>query len=197
MKETTKAMTRRFTEGQFQSNDATYKWLDIFKGKGIDVGAGDDPIITESCQPFDWEQGDANFLDSYFDNSVFDYLHASQTLEHMVNPVDALKSWLKVIKSKGFAVITVPCWELYEGMIWPPRFNHDHKTTFSLWQPDSPAPNHVFLPSWFHKNDFDGDLLLCRLVDTNFDYKVGTSVDQTFVFEDLVECSIELVIQKK
>jgi hypothetical protein len=35
------------------------------------------------------------------------------------------------------------------------------------------------------------------LVDTNYDYKVGTRVDQTYRFEDRVEAFIEFVIQKK
>lgn len=188
MKETSKAMRRRWA-------DETFPWKLIFTGKGIDVGSGDDPIRDLDCVPFDQKDGDANRLSSYFPPNHFNWLHSSQSLEHMVDPNLAIRDWLKVVKPGGYLICTVPSWELYEGMIWPSRWNGDHKSTWSLWQKGSPAKIHVFVP------EFLGSLLpsttmLIRLVDANYDYKVGTRIDQTYKFENGVEAFIEFVIQK-
>lgn len=190
MKESKKAMNRRL--GSVHKDF----WNSVFKGKGIDVGAGDDPISIAEVVPFDVQDGDANNLHHYFPAEHFDFLHASQCLEHMHDPKLALDSWMKVVKKGGFAVITVPSWELYEGMIWKSRFNPDHKSTWSLWQKGSPAPHHAFLPEWLHKNFPDLHVMMCHLIDTNYSYSIGTSIDQTYTFENSVEAFIEFVLLK-
>jgi SAM-dependent methyltransferase len=189
MKESSKAMERRF------NSEKRELFSKIFKGSGIDIGAGDDLIKVEGkVIGFDKEDGDANHLDKYFEAESFDFIHASQCLEHMIDPVAALDSWLKVLKPGGYAVISIPSWELYEGMIWPSRFNPDHKSTWSLWQKDSPAPIHVFLPDWLA--NFSCETIDCELIDTNYNYKIGTRVDQTYRFETRVEAFIEFVLRK-
>jgi SAM-dependent methyltransferase len=191
MRESSKAMLRRFEdpkESEF--------WKTVFSGSGIDVGAGDDLIAVEGARGFDVQDGDANRLADYFEET-FDYVHASQCLEHMHDPKAAMEQWLKVLKPNGYLVVTVPSWELYEGMIWPSRYNPDHKITFSMWQKDSPAPHHVKVPEWLEQNFPQHTVCLCRLVDTNYNYKIGTKMDQTYRFEDRVEAFIEFVIQKQ
>ena len=192
MRESSKAMLRRF----FHPKESEF-WRKVFSGSGIDVGSGDDIISVEGVRGFDLGDGDANSLHLYFESNSFDYVHASQCLEHMHNPKVALENWLQVLKPGGYLVVTVPSWELYEGMVWPSRYNPDHKTTFSMWQKGSPAPNHVKCPEWLADNFPEHTICLCRLVDTNYDYKVGTRVDQTYKHEDAVEAFIEFVIQKK
>lgn len=189
MKESSKAMERRF------KSEMSPLFKKIFQGNGIDIGAGDDLIKVDDVVGFDVEDGDANHLDKYFPEESFDFIHASQCLEHMRDPKAALQSWLKVLRKNGYAVISVPSWELYEGMIWPSRFNPDHKSTWSLWQAGSPAPIHVCLPEWL--SNFDCDLIYCDLIDTNYNYKIGTSVDQTYPYENRVEAFIEFVLQKR
>lgn len=192
MHETTKAMRRRWIE------DASggYKWRRLFQGQGIDVGAGDDPVALEGCRPFDMRDGDANCLSSYFKAGAFDWLHASQCLEHMCQPKEALADWGKVVRRGGHLIVTVPSWELYEGMVWPSRWNPDHKSTWSLWQTGSPAPCHVHVPSFLQAFAGAMDTRLCRLVDTHYNYSVGPSVDQTLNPMDEVECWIEFVLQR-
>jgi SAM-dependent methyltransferase len=189
MKESSKAMERRF------NSEKSVLFSKIFQGSGIDIGAGDDLIKVDGVVGFDMEDGDANHLDKYFPKESFDYIHASQCLEHMHDPKAALKSWLNVLKKDGYAVISIPSWELYEGMIWPSRFNPDHKSTWSLWQSGSPAPTHVCLPEWLAK--FNCHLVYCDLIDTNYNYKIGTRVDQTYPYENRVEAFIEFVLQKR
>ena len=189
MKESSKAMERRF------NSEKRELFSKIFKGEGIDIGAGDDLINVTDVRGFDMEDGDANHLDQYFPEESFDFIHASQCLEHMRDPKAALESWLKVLKKGGYAVISIPSWELYEGMIWPSRFNPDHKSTWSMWQKGSPALNHVKLPEWLA--NFNCEIVYCELIDTNYNYKIGTRVDQTYPYENRVEAFIEFVLQKR
>jgi hypothetical protein len=81
-------------------------------------------------------------------------------------------------------------------MVWPSRYNPDHKSTFSMWQKGSPAPNHVLFPDWLKDNFSEHKVEICRLVDTNYNYKLGTSVDQTFNRENAVEAFIEFILKK-
>lgn len=188
MKESSKAMLRRMKSPE---------WKKAFAGRGIDVGCGDDIIDVPDVVGFDMQDGDANTLDEYFDADSFDFLHASQCLEHMRDPRTALKSWIRVVKPGGYLIITIPSWELYEGMIWPSRFNPDHKSTFSLWQKGSPAPHHCHLPSWLFENFPECHVLRCELIDDNYDYSIGTRVDQTYDFAKKVEAFIEILLVKK
>lgn len=194
--ETTKATKRRLA-------DKSFDWRTVFRGRCIDVGAGDDalkpadwPLLTEVI-PFDQEHGNAERLDEYFPPESFDTLAASQVLEHMSNPYDALERWLKVIKPEGYLVITVPSWELYERMRWPSVTNGDHKSSWSMWQKGSIAPVHVYVPELVETIKQRGHFVpKAELVDTNFDYSKPYEIDQTWICEHGVECWIELVIHK-
>jgi hypothetical protein len=191
MKETSKATERRKEEGGI--------WNSVFVGRGIDVGSGDDPLVWDGTEitTFDIEDGDANVIADYFEPESFDFLHASQSLEDMNNPWDALIDWSKVVKRKGYMIITVPDFVLYEKLTFPSKNNPAHRSTWSNLVKDSWAPNHVYIPNlitFVEKNI--GKIVLARLVDTNYNYKLGNEVDQTINYEDKVECFQELVIQK-
>jgi ubiquinone/menaquinone biosynthesis C-methylase UbiE len=190
MKETSKAMRRRFIEDR----TGVIPWWKWFRGNGIDIGCGPDKVPFDDCIGFDKEHGDANEL-TFADNS-FSYVHSSQSLEHMRDPATALRNWIGVTKPKGRIIVTVPDFVLYEGLVWPSRYNPDHKSTWSMWLPDSPAPIHCYLPQWLEQFD-NTKLLLCRVVDTNYDYKILTKKDQTLPEDKGVEAFIEFVLQKK
>jgi phosphatidylethanolamine/phosphatidyl-N-methylethanolamine N-methyltransferase len=51
---------------------------------------------------------------TYADNS-FDRLIATHVLEHILNPVDALEEWNRVVKPGGIISISLPC---DPGMMW-------------------------------------------------------------------------------
>ncbi len=192
--ETTKALRRRFLEDQTTGHKF---WDKIFRGSGLDVGSGDDPIRLEGCQSFDKKDGDANNLSTYFKPNSFNYIHASQLLEHLVDPEKALLDWRGLLKRNGYIVATVPDWCLYEGMIWPSRYNGDHKSTWSLYYKSSPAPIHIYVPEFIMGlHDLYACLRVC-LIDTNYNYKIGTRKDQTQNKELGVEAWIEFVLRKK
>lgn len=193
MRESSKAMRRRFIE------DATgvFPWMKIFKGEGIDVGCGDDPLPFKFCKPFDKLEGDASDLTKYFKPDTFKWLHSSQCLEHLDDPVAALRTWITVVKPGGWLVISVPDWYLYEGQQWPSRYNPDHRSTWSLYAKDSPAPTHVFVPDFLKSFEDVADVKRCQLVDTRYNYKIGAIRDQTLPEDAGVEAFIEFVLEKK
>lgn len=198
MREASKAMLRRFNKDHILKT--TYE--KVFSGKGIDIGCGDDPCNREvkvpvELVPFDLDHGDANKLDEYFAPESFDFIHSSHSLEHMVkHPWETIETWAKVLKPGGWICITVPDFMMYEKGLWPSRFNGDHK-----WA--------------FHTNAIEYlnivvDMSTCRqaLQNIGFDH---TSIyinritdgwdpadprDQTYIFENKVECAWEIVAQK-
>ncbi len=121
--------------------------MTLFRGKGIDVGCGPDKLPFATCEGFDRDQGDANDLTKYFPEGTFSYLHASQVLEHMINPRTALASWISVVKPRGHLIISVPDYILYEAGQWPSPRNGDHKSTWSTALRGSKAgAKHIYVP---------------------------------------------------
>lgn len=172
-----------------------FPWKSLFVGRGIDIGCGPDPLPFSDCVQFDEPQGDANRLHCFYDHGTFDYIHSSQSLEHMHNPA-VLWDWMLLLKRGGHAIVTVPSWELYEGMRWPSVYNPDHKSTWSMALRGSPAPHHVYVPKFVNSKPEFAKPLLARQLDTNYDYKKGVTIDQTQNETDGVEPWIEFVLQR-
>jgi SAM-dependent methyltransferase len=198
VKETSKAMRRR------QKSVDPVDWKSVFVGRGLDVGPGDDPLLPGwfpgigEVVFFDKQHGDANRLSAYFPPESFDFIHSSQSLEHMFDPTACVKDWLTLLKKGGWLICTVPSWELYEGMIWPSRFNWDHKSTWSLSLNGSPAPIHIHVPKWLAKLR-DTDRVIqeyhYQLCDGGYNYRVGPGLDQT-IPPNGAEAFIEFVMRR-
>lgn len=195
MKESSKSMSRRRVE----EANGFFPWSKIFKGNILDVGAGDDPIPVPNVTPFDRKDGNAETIDRYFMDESFDCIHGSQVLEHLSNPVDALGRFAKLCKKGGHIVITVPEMSLYRDIVWPSKFNPDHKVTFSFGLKRSGAPTHIYVPDFLPvmKERFGLETLLARVVDTNYDYSKPFNVDQTFDEKACVEAWCEFCWKKK
>jgi SAM-dependent methyltransferase len=112
--------------------------LRYLAGDGIDIGAGAD-LIVPNAVGFDLEQGDANRIDEYI-HRQFDFVFSSHCLEHMYDPVDAIKRWWSLVKPGGYMILLVPDEDLYEQGYWPSLFNSDHKNTFTLKSEKSWSP---------------------------------------------------------
>lgn len=111
------------------------------QGRILDIGAGLDPI-TNNAVVFDKAQGDAQNVDQYFSKESFDSVFSSHCLEHMVDPLSAIKSWFTLVKAGGHLIVLVPDEDLYEQGNFPSIFNTDHKATFTIsksksWSPKS------------------------------------------------------------
>ena len=102
----------------------------VFKGKGIDIGCGNDPIL-DNVEHFDIEDGDANQIEKYV-KKRFDFVFSSHCLEHMKNPYHTIQQWWSLVKDNGYLYLIVPDEDLYEHGHFPSKYNTDHKWTFSL-----------------------------------------------------------------
>ena len=128
MKECSKSLSRRLHDSNFLNK--------YFSGDGIDIGGKPDPLILykeffpklKSIRTWDLEDGDAQFMESLADNSV-DFIHSSHCLEHLYDPYEGLKNWLRVVRPGGYLVITLPDEDLYEQGKFLSTFNGDHKNT--------------------------------------------------------------------
>jgi len=101
------------------------------QGRILDIGAGKDPI-TKNAEVLDKAQGDAQNADQYFSEDSFDLVFSSHCLEHMVDPLSAVKSWFSLVKPGGYLIVIVPDEDLYEQGNFPSIFNTDHKATFTI-----------------------------------------------------------------
>ena len=110
----------------------------ITSGKGIDIGAGTDPI-RENVRRFDVEDGDANEILRHVDGQ-FDFVFSAHCLEHMEDPASALQGWFQLVKPGGYLILVVPDEDLYEQGYWPSVFNPDHKWTFTIRRDRNRSP---------------------------------------------------------
>jgi SAM-dependent methyltransferase len=133
--ETAKARARRQREGWFER----YAPADR---PGLDVGCAYDPLHPESPH---WLQLDLGFTDFDLGHDarrrrgdatdlaggyphLFHTVYASHCLEHLHNPLWALRSWWSAVEPGGHLVVCVPHYRLYEKRTEPPSaWNPDHK----------------------------------------------------------------------
>lgn len=141
MKELSKSIPRRLQDSNFLRK--------YFVGNGVDIGGKPDPLslyseffpLMKDVKVWDLEDGDAQFMESVADNSL-DFVNSSHCLEHLRDPAEGLRNWLRILKPGGYIVALVPDEDLYEQGIFPSSYNLDHKHTFTLnkaksWNPAS------------------------------------------------------------
>lgn len=188
MDEQSKCRARRLKDSRYAE-----RW---FVGRGVDVGCGGDPLRkedwpkVEEVVPYDVDRGDgdASYMTSVKD-CTFDFLHASHVLEHLANPQAALTNWIRVLKPGGFAVVLVPEELLYEGGVWPSRYNPDHKSSFTMRaNPILPKSLNLLWLLWKTGTDVESLALLTEGWELG---KLGS--DQTL---GPAECSVEFVVRR-
>jgi ADP-heptose:LPS heptosyltransferase len=189
--ETSKAVQRRLHDSNFATR--------YFKGHGIDIGSGDDPLGAYvelfplmSCESFDKGHGDAQTMESYADET-FDFVHSSHCLEDLADPIAALENWWRIVRPGGHLIVTVPDEDMYEQGVFPSTFNPDHKWTFAIWKAQaqclySQSLNIIDLISHL----LDAEVIkLERLTGT---FRAGLErQDQT---HSIGECAIEFILRK-
>ncbi len=190
--ESLKAMRRR-------SKDKVYADK-YFVGAGIDIGAGDACIIRykrkfkkmTTVRSWDKVDGDANFMSSVHDNQ-YDFVHSSHCLEHLNDPVVAIQNWIRICKTGGHIIVTVPDEEMYEKLTWPPKFNPTHKWSFTIWTKQKRLPKSVILLDIF-KEFLNIKIVSLKLIENYYNPKISPDIDQTL--ESEAECSIEFILRK-
>lgn len=189
--ETSKALKRRFAE-----HDAGgFPWRDVFKGKILDVGAGQDPV--PGSVDFDVQHGDANELSKYFPPESFSLVHGSHIAEHLHNPEKSLRDWLTLVPRGGYLCITIPDVGAYENFTYPSKYNPDHKASFSMIYRGSMFPVHYHIPTLCESMSDVAETLIARYVEVNFNWKLPRSTDQTWLVENGCEIWNEVLWRRK
>lgn len=192
MRETSKALRRRWCEHEA----GLIPWRTFFVGKGLDIGSGDDPLPFPDCVAFDKAQGDANHLTRYFNPDSFDYIHASQVLEHLYQPEQRLREWLTIVRPGGYLIATVPDIGAYENFTYPSRFNPDHKASFSMIYRGSAFPVHCHIPTLTEALSDVAETILARYIERNYDWRQRHR-DQTMEETADVEIWNEIVLRRR
>ncbi len=193
MKECSKSIARRLGDVNFTSR--------YFVGEGLDLGGKPDPLAIyaelfsriKSVRTWDWEDGDAQFLESIEDESV-DFVHSSHCLEHLVDPDVGLKNWLRVLKPGGHLVVTIPDEDMYEQGTFPSTFNHDHKWTFTVFKEASWSEKSINVVELLKALGPEADIIKFEQLISTYRFKLPR-YDQTL--SPVAECGIEFVVRKR
>ena len=192
MHETSKAVMRRLHDARFATR--------YFVGNGIDIGAGPDPFeqyaeqfpLMESCRAWDLKDGDAQLLAGVPDNAL-DFAHSSHCLEHMRDPREALKNWLRVVRPGGHLVVLVPDEDLYEQGVFPSTFNPDHMWTFTMHKAKSWSAKSINVLALLGEFADRAQAIKVEQLDASFRFGLER-LDQTMT--PIGECAIEFVLRK-
>lgn len=193
MQETSKAVIRRLSDSRFVSR--------YFVGHGIDIGCGDDsllkyrqqfPLITD-VKSWDLPDGDAQYMQTVQDNT-FDFVHSSHCLEHVYDPYEAFRNWIRICKPGGHIVTTIPDEDLYEQGQWPSTYNGDHKTSWTIAKTESWSPVSNSVMAFLFSFADQVEVLKVELVDASYNYNVQR-YDQTAL--SISECAIEFIVRKR
>ena len=185
MDEASKAIKRR---GQELNNK-------LFKGKGIDIGAGPDCIDKYGFDAYNWDlkDGDAMLMEKVPDN-YYDFVHSAHCLEHMVSVRQAIKNWIRICKPGGYITVVIPDEELYEHNKWPSKFNGDHKWSFRIWSKDTLHKKHINVVDMLTWTP-GVEIISIKRNEEGFDFQLSKNIDQTIPV-DGPECSIEFILRK-
>jgi predicted SAM-dependent methyltransferase len=193
MLEQSKAARRRFYNGNFHNR--------YLSGHGIDIGGKPDPFsqyigvfpLVKSVKIWDLEDGDAQEMATCKDDS-FDFVVSSHCLEHMVDVYEALKNWIRITKSGGYIIITVPDEDMYEQAQWPSCYNGDHKHTFSIQKSSSWSKHSINVFELLQHFQDEIEVEKVEKIAEFFDYNIEVT-DQTL--QPNVESAIEFIVRKK
>lgn len=193
MKECSKSITRRLADANFINR--------YFVGNGLDIGGKPDPLglyrelfcQMRSVKTWDWEDGDAQFLTGIKDGE-FDFVHSSHCLEHLVDPSEGIRNWLRVVRPGGYLVVTVPDEDLYEQGVFPSTFNRDHKWTFTTYKTRSWSGRSVNVIDLVRELGEGAELVRMEQLSSTYRFDLPR-YDQTLT--PVGECGIEFVIRKR
>lgn len=193
MKECSKSIHRRLADSSFVRR--------YFVGTGIDIGGKPDPLmlyrelfpLMKDVRTWDWEDGDAQHMKGVPDRSV-DFIHSSHCLEHLVDPQEGLRNWLRVVREGGHLVVMVPDEDLYEQGTFPSTFNRDHKWTFTVLKHSSWSDRSLNVVDLVRGLGPEAELLRVEQLGATYRYGLPR-VDQTL--SPVAECAIEFVVRRR
>ncbi len=193
MRELSKSIPRRQRDPNFITK--------YFVGSGIDIGGLPDPLslyvelfpLITNVRIWDREDGDAQLLSGIQADSV-DFIVSSHCLEHLLDPYEGLKNWIRVLKPGGHLIITIPDEDLYEQGQWPSDKNLDHKHTFTVNKQSSWSPRSINLFHLLAAISENADVRKIEVLDASYRFNLP-DYDQTMT--PIGESAIEVIVRKK
>lgn len=193
MKECSKSIPRRLANSNFLGR--------YFKGHGIDIGGAPDPLslyqelfpLIKTIRVWDRPDGDAQYLEGV-DDEIYDFVHSSHCLEHLHDPYLGIRNWFRVLKPGGYLVVTVPDEDLYEQGMFPSTFNHDHKSTFTIYKVETWSPRSVSVLPMLQGLGPQAAIEAVQLINGTYRYAVPR-FDQTLT--PIAEAAIEMIVRKR
>ncbi len=193
MKECSKSIARRIKDQRYA--------LRYLKGKGVDIGGRPDPLtlyrelfpLITDLKTWDIEDGDAQFM-AGIEDATYDFVFSSHCLEHLRDPIEGLRNWLRVLKPNGHLIITIPDEDLYEQGQWPSTFNRDHKHSFTVQKSNSWSPASINVFSLLTSLGPAADIRKVEVIDDGFRYDLPR-FDQTLT--PICEAAIEIIVRKR
>ena len=193
MKECSKSIARRMADSRFVRK--------YFCGNGVDIGGKPDPLVLycelfpliQSVKTWDLEDGDAQKMAGVVDET-FDFVFSSHCLEHMRDPLEALRNWMRILKPGGYIVFAIPEEDLYEQGIFPSTFNRDHKNTFTIFKEASWSECSINVIGLLSKLGAAAAVEKIELLDETYRYGLPR-YDQTLT--PVGESGIEVIIRKR
>lgn len=186
-------------------NDSRYATRYLV-GKGIDIGAGSDPLgqygeffpLMQSCRAWDLPDGDAEWM-ATVEDGAYDFVHSAHCLEHLVDPDNALKNWVRILKPGGHLVCIVPDEDLYEQGVFPSTYNADHKHTFTIYKERSWTEKSINIVDLLYSILQPVQIKKIELLDATYRYSMshpasGNRFDQTLT--PVGESAIEFILKK-
>jgi SAM-dependent methyltransferase len=194
--ELSKSIIRRLSNPNFITK--------YFVGAGIDIGGGADSLEKynylfpniKSVRNYDRPDGDAQDMPNIKDN-VFDFVHSSHCLEHLDSPIRGLNNWLRIVKPRGYLIITVPDEDLYEQGVFPSDWSNEHKWSFAIFKEKGTSwnqENSINIIDLITKTSYRIEIEKIELLSYTFNNRKQRE-DQT-LSSLLTESCIEFVIKK-
>lgn len=192
VRELSKSIPRRIREPNFIRK--------YFVGNGVDIGGKPDPLILYSeffplmgeVKVWDLEDGDAQHMAGVEDNT-FNFVHSSHCLEHLNDPEEGLRNWLRIVKPNGYIIVMIPEEDLYEQGVFPSTFNRDHKHTFTLHKNHSWSQKSVNVLEMLTKLGPAARIEKVELLNSTYRFDLPR-FDQTST--PVGECAIEFIVRK-
>ncbi|AEG50352.1 Methyltransferase type 11 [Sphingobium chlorophenolicum L-1] len=192
MRELSKSIPRRLHDSNFIRR--------YFVGNGIDIGGKPDPLalygemfpLMTGVKIWDLEDGDAQFMVGVPDNSL-DFVTSSHCLEHLHQPIEGLRNWVRIVKPGGYIVILVPDEDLFEQGEFPSTFNGDHKWTFTIWKETSWSAKSINVIEMVKQLGPSARVEKIELINGSYRYHLPR-YDQTMT--PIGEAAIEIIIRK-
>jgi SAM-dependent methyltransferase len=193
MKECSKSIARRLAD----SNFLRY----YFVGEGVDIGGKPDPLLLyqeffplmKSVKTWDLEDGDAQFMAGVSDASI-DFVHSSHCLEHLNDPAEGLRNWLRILRPGGHIIVMIPDEDMYEQGTFPSTFNRDHKNSFTIFKKKSWSPRSINVFNLLTSLDCDAEVLKVERLFGTHRFSLPR-YDQTHT--PVGESAIEFIVRKR